>query len=210
MAACRLHVSRDEMLEKYHLVWMLARIWYRLDRPLSWGEHVSVRTWHRGGKGAFCYRDFDLYVKGAPVGEAVSLWVLANAETRKLAKLTGIEEFQGTDGGALCKDRTLTRVRMPADMQEAEYRTFRYSDLDANGHVNNVKYADLACDALHLETLGPERFVSSLHIGYQAECRVGETIGLHTSQSGETHYVHGMDNAGKTRFDAALTISPLY
>ena len=61
-AACALHVSRDEMLERYNSFWMLARLWYRLDVPLSWGDTVHIRTWHRGGRGASTYRDFDLFV----------------------------------------------------------------------------------------------------------------------------------------------------
>ena len=63
-AACELHASRPEMMEKYNLFWMLARMWYRLDRPLKWNETLSIRTWHRGGSGASSYRDFDLFVDG--------------------------------------------------------------------------------------------------------------------------------------------------
>ena len=201
-AACALHASRDEMLDKYNAFWMLARVWYRLDEPLKWGERLRIRTWHRGGRGASSYRDFDLFVNDAPVGEAVSLWVLANAQTHKLVRMAGIEEFQGTDGGALCKTRLLNKVRMPPDMTCAGTRSFRYSDLDVNGHVNNVRYADIVCDALHLERMGAERFVSSLQVGYQAECRVGETVDLTTGSDGGAQYVHGADGAGKTRFDA--------
>ena len=130
-AACALHASRDEMLDKYNAFWMLARVWYRLDEPLKWGDRLRIRTWHRGGRGASSYRDFDLFVNDAPVGEAVSLWVLANAQTHKLVRMAGIEEFQGTDGGALCKTRLLNKVRMPPDMTCAGTRSFRYSDLDA-------------------------------------------------------------------------------
>ncbi|MBC5734815.1 thioesterase [Flavonifractor sp. DFI.6.63] len=208
-AACALHASRDEMLDKYNAFWMLARVWYRLDEPLKWGERLRIRTWHRGGRGASSYRDFDLFVNDAPVGEAVSLWVLANAQTHKLVRMAGIEEFQGTDGGALCKTRLLNKVRMPPDMTCAGTRSFRYSDLDVNGHVNNVRYADIVCDALHLERMGAERFVSSLQVGYQAECRVGETVDLTTGSDGGAQYVHGADGAGKTRFDAMLTLSDL-
>ena len=207
-AACALHASRDEMLDKYNAFWMLARVWYRLE-PLKWGERLRIRTWHRGGRGASSYRDFDLFVNDAPVGEAVSLWVLANAQTHKLVRMAGIEEFQGTDGGALCKTRLLNKVRMPPDMTCAGTRSFRYSDLDVNGHVNNVRYADIVCDALHLERMGAERFVSSLQVGYQAECRVGETVDLTTGSDGGAQYVHGADGAGKTRFDAMLTLSDL-
>ena len=208
-AACALHASRDEMLDKYNAFWMLARVWSRREEPLKWGERLRIRTWHRGGRGASSYRDFDLFVNDAPVGEAVSLWVLANAQTHKLVRMAGIEEFQGTDGGALCKTRLLNKVRMPPDMTCAGTRSFRYSDLDVNGHVNNVRYADIVCDALHLERMGAERFVSSLQVGYQAECRVGETVDLTTGSDGGAQYVHGADGAGKTRFDAMLTLSDL-
>ena len=63
--------GREKTLE-YHAFWMLARIWFRLDRPLRWEEKVTVRTWHRGSKTALMYRDFDLLAGGVPVGEAVS------------------------------------------------------------------------------------------------------------------------------------------
>ena len=146
-AACELHASRPEMLEKYNLFWMLARMWYRLDRPLGWNETLTVRTWHRGGSGASCYRDFDLFVDGKPVGEAVSVWVLADVDTHRLARMSKIAEFQGTDGGALCKDRTLSRFKLPDGMTAADHRAMHYSDTDINGHVNNVRYADFICDA---------------------------------------------------------------
>lgn len=204
-----LHVSLEEMLERYHMFWMLARIWYRLDRPLYLGDRVEVRTWHRGIRRASTYRDFDLLVDGRPVGEAVSLWVLADERTRRLGRGADIKEFQGTDGGPLCKERTLSKLVLPEGMAEAGHREFHYSDLDINGHVNNVKYADFVCDALELEKLGPGRFVSSLQIGYQAECRAGERVALLCGSSGSGRYVHGADGTGKTRFDAVLTLDTL-
>ena len=184
------------------------RCWINITRSGCWPGYGTGWT-SRGGRGASSYRDFDLFVNDAPVGEAVSLWVLANAQTHKLVRMAGIEEFQGTDGGALCKTRLLNKVRMPPDMTCAGTRSFRYSDLDVNGHVNNVRYADIVCDALHLERMGAERFVSSLQVGYQAECRVGETVDLTTGSDGGAQYVHGADGAGKTRFDAMLTLSDL-
>lgn len=207
-AALDLHVSREEMLERHNAFWMLARMWYRLDRPLHWQESFTVRTWHRGGKGASMYRDFDLFEGEKRVGEAVSTWVLADADTHKPLRLSGLSEFQGTSGEGLCKDKLLTRVRLPEGMTLAEERPLHYSDADINRHVNNCKYADFACDALHLETLGEGKFVSSLQVGFLAECRPGETLALYTGQAGGVCYVHGTDAGGKSRFDAALTLEP--
>lgn len=208
-AAMMLSVSREEMLERHNAFWMLARIWYRLDRPLRWNETVTVHTWHRGGKGASMYRDFDLFVAGEPVGEAVSTWVLADQDTHKLLRLSTISEVQNTDGGERCKQRMLTRVRLPEDMTLAEERRMRYSDTDINCHVNNSKYADFICDALHLEVLGKGAFVSALQVGFLAECLPGESIHVYTGYRDGTRYVHGSDADGRSRFDAALTLEDL-
>lgn len=208
-AACALHVSREEMIDKYHVFWMLARMWYRLDRPLFWDDTVTIRTWHRGDKGASMYRDFDLFRDGERVGEAVSVWVLADLDTHKLFRLSNVEEFAGTDGGELCKDKRLTGLRMPEGLTLAEHRTLHYSDADINGHVNNVRYADFACDALHLERLDGRQYVSQLQLCYLAECRPGEAIDLLTGQSEGRQLVQGMGEEGKIRFDAALTLDNL-
>ena len=199
-----LHVSRDEVVRRYHAFWMLARIWYRIDRPLCFGEELTVRTWHRGGTGAMMYRDFDLLVDGSPVGEAVSVWVLADLDTHRLCRLADVAEVAHTDGGARNKAVSLTKLHLPGELELAELRRMHYSDTDLNGHVNNTRYADFACDALRLEELPAQRYVSAMQIGYIAECRAGEEIQLWTARQGEQSFVHGTDQGGKSRFDAAL------
>lgn len=208
-AAVELHVSREEMLRNYNVFWMLARIWYRLDKPLFWNDAITVRTWHRGGKGVSMYRDFDLLRNGEPVGEAVSLWVLADWETRKLFRLSQIREFDSTSGGDRCKKRTLSKLRVPVSLKPAGDRLLRYSDADVNGHVNNVRYADFTCDALELHKLGSNSFVSSLQLGYLKECGPGEILRISAGQGENMWYVQGDGEEGNARFDGALTLSPL-
>ena len=202
--AIELHLSRRELMEQYHVFWMLARVWFRLDRPLRLGQTLSVRTWHRGDRGAMLYRDFDLFADGVPVGEAVSVWVLADVDTHKVRKLGDIPQACACDGGSLCKEKKLAKLRMPDELTLSEERRMHYSDTDMNGHVNNTRYADFVCDALRLEELSPERFVCAMQIGYVAECVPGETIQILTQHGPEQDYVHGVDNRGVSRFDAAI------
>ena len=205
-AAAQLHASRDEIVAKYNCFWMLARIWYRLDKPLRWNDTLMVRTWHRGGKGVSMYRDFDLYCGGERIGEAVSTWVLADLDTHKLKRLTEVEEFCFTTGGDLCKDIKLHRSRMPEEMTLTERRLMHYSDCDVNGHVNNTRYADFAADAIRLDRLAEGRFVSSLHISYLKECRAGETIGLSVGQKDGVFCVCGADSTEAARFEAEISL----
>ena len=113
LAAAELHVSHDETVEKYNAFWMLARVWYRLNRPLAFDETLTVRTWHRGGRGASMYRDFDLYVDGEQVGEAVSVWVLADMDSHKLLRFSVMEESGDGGGGEI---RVLPPAVLPRGM----------------------------------------------------------------------------------------------
>ena len=74
--------------------------------------------------------------------------------------------------------------------------------------MNNVRYADFACDALPMERLGGS-FVSSAQLGYLKECRAGERLRLSAGTGNGTWYVQGDGPEGRPRFDAALTLSPL-
>jgi len=198
--------GREVLLEKHGAFWMLARMWYRLDRPLQWGEELTIHTWHRGGKGASMYRDFDLYVEGKPVGQAVSLWVLVRLEDRKMLRLSQIPELEGTSGGERNKDIQLSKLRMPEGMSLAERRMMHYSDTDINAHVNNTRYADFACDAIRADLLPEGVFVAGMQLGYHAECRPGEVIDLYTARQEQGCFVHGIDETGKSRFDVQILL----
>lgn len=196
--------GRAAMLEEANAFWMVVRMWYSLRRPLRWRERLTIRTWHRGGKSAQCYRDFDLYAGEEHVGEAVSVWVLADLSNRRLRRLRSVRAIQGTDGGPLCKEKLLSKLRMPKEMRQAERRLMRYSDTDINGHVNNTRYADFACDALGLESLPKSRFLSQMQLDYTRECRPGELLSLLAMEAPEGSYVKGVDEDGKTRFETAM------
>lgn len=208
-AGAALHVSRDEIVDRYHAFWMLARIRYELKRPLKWDEPLTVRTWHRGGKSALMYREFDLLVGEELVGQALSAWVMADLDTHKLLHLRDVAEFEGSDGGELCRTDTLRKVKTPEGLILAEKRPMRYSDTDMNGHVNNVRYADFASDALHLETLEKGKFVSALQLGYLSECMAGEEISLWTGERDGQWFVAGRGSGGEERFDAVFTLEDL-
>lgn len=208
-AAVALNVSGPEIREKYNCLWMITRSWVELDAPLRWNEFIDVKTWHRGASGASSYRDFDLYRDGRPVGQATSVWVMVDADQRKLFRMKDLAEFQGTDGGDRCKSIKLRRPAMPEAFDGQTRRDLRYSDTDMNGHVNNAHYADFACDSLHLERLGRGKFVRSFQIGYVGECRAGEPLWVDTAARGDELFARGRGEDGSERFDFTLKLEDL-
>ena len=205
-AALALGVSGPEIKEKYNCLWMVTRNWVELDAPLRWNDPVHIKTWHRGASGASSYRDFDLYRDGKPIGQGTSIWVMVDADERRLFRMKNLTEFQGTDGGEHNKSVKLHRPAMPETFDGRVRRDLRYSDTDINGHVNNAHYADFACDSLHLERLGRGKFVRSFQIGYVSECQAGEAIWVDTAARGDELFARGEGENGDERFDFTLKL----
>lgn len=196
--------GRERLMEECQAFWMMTRVWYRLERPLFWDEKITIHTWHRGGRGAVSYRDYDILSGDRVIGEGVAAWVLADVESRKLVKLNDIELLQSTSGEELCKAIKLAKIKTPGLLQELEQRVMRYSDTDINGHVNNTRYADFACDALGMDKLDPGLFLSQMQIGYLAECYPRELLSIKGANVNGDHFICGVDDAGKARFEASL------
>ena len=203
-AALELGVAGPQIKEKYNCLWMVTRNWVELDAPLRWNQLITVKTWHRGASGASSYRDFDLFRDGKPIGQGTSVWVMVDADEHKLFRMKNLAEFQGTDGGGLCKSVKLRRPAMPGQFDARVRRELGYSDTDINGHVNNAHYADFACDAVGMEGLSDDRYLAEMQIGYLAECRPGEVLSIQTSGLGDSRFVRGIDMEGKARFESVL------
>ena len=184
-AALELGVSGPEIRRKYNCLWMVTRSWVELDGPIRWNDLLDVKTWHRGASGVSSYRDFDLFREGKPIGQGTTV------------------------GGERNKSVKLRRIPMPEVFDRRTRRDLRYSDTDINGHVNNVHYADFACDSLHLEELGKGKFVRSLQIGYVNECRAGEAIWVDTAARGDELLARGEGEDGVERFEFALNLADL-
>ena len=204
-AATSIGLSHPAMMEKYHGFWMLVRIWVELERPICWDETLTVRTWHRESKGITSYRDFDLYCGDEYVGQAISAWVLADIESHKLLRLNHITEFDEHGVEGLGKTKTLSRLKVPKDLVEVENRRLQYSEQDINGHINNTRYADYACDALRMEHAGKENYVRSMQVGFLAECHAGEELTLFAGEADGVDYVRGSGSDGNPRFECAIT-----
>lgn len=206
-AAIELGASGPEILEKYNCLWMVSRNWVELDAPLRWNEEFTIQTWHRGGTGVATYRDFDIFRDGVRIGQAVAQWVMVDADTHKLYRMRDVTEFQGTDGGERKKSIKLHRVPMPKEFRVAGKRYLGYSDTDINGHINNIHYADYACDALHLEQHGKGKFVREFQISYIGECRAGEELTMETEMEDNHLYARGVGPEGDARFEYSLTLA---
>ena len=102
----------------------------------------------------------------------------------------------------------LGKIRMPKEMEEVGERRIGYSETDLNGHANNTRYADYACDAIRFETLAGY-YVKELQITYSAECLAGQSIRLLRQKQDSFYYVRGVDKDGKPHFDIRMELAEI-
>jgi len=199
----------EEMFANHGAFWMMVRLYVRLRRPVFSGEELTIHTWHRGAaKTVTVFRDFDLFVGDECVGEAVMSWVLADVEGRKIRKPATIPELADSPRPAQVKDIIPAKIKPPAEMERVMARPVYYSDTDINGHMNNTKYADIACDAIRYDRCN-NQFISEVQINYLCECFPGEDIIVLGGEADGVHYIRGTDGAGKHRFDACIKLEEM-
>lgn len=199
----QIHIDRDRLVEQYHATWMLVRVYYRLSRPLKMDEVLTVRTWHRGASGLTVYRDFDLFVNGEQVGEAVSAWVVVDIESRSMLRVKNLENISAAPVPEQVKDKQLKLIRAPQERSHVYTKTVRYSDLDVNGHMNSTKYANVMLDALTPQEL-QGRYISEMQLNYSKECLYGETVDICRRMGESDCYIDGCGQDGSRRFEAIL------
>ena len=205
--AVRLKIAREDLADK-HAIWMLVRLKYTLLRPIRGGEKLRVQTSYRKPKGVYILRDFELFVGDEHVGSALSTWVLADAENRTLLRSEDVLPALGEEDPEDEGKEKLGKIRMPREMEDAGERVIGYSETDVNGHANNTRYADYACDAMHFEACAGQ-YIREMQITYSAECLAGQTIHLQRQRVENTVYVRGVDKDGKPHFDIRMELAEI-
>ena len=173
-----LGVGRQDMGQTGQ-AWILSRITVLVDRRPDYCETITVRTWPRGSDKLFAMRNYDIRDSSdTPVVRAKSGWLVVDMEKRrplrpnslmdKLPSNEGKESLSPDEGGA-------ASLSERSNLQKTAERKALYTDIDYNGHVNNVRYIQWIEDALasrYLEKADKMR----LDINYLNEILDGDVI----------------------------------
>ncbi len=132
--------------------WVLNRLAVEIVRYPRRDEALRVETWSTGVRGFRGYREFRLFAGAEQLLAGSSLWLWLDLRTRMLtrvpAELAG--SFPVGRVGTAPHKPELERLRFaaPAATAPATPVSVRYSDCDANDHVNNTAYFDFLQTAL--------------------------------------------------------------
>ncbi|MDR1789879.1 MAG: hypothetical protein LBR12_06025 [Opitutaceae bacterium] len=130
--------------------WVLNRLSAKIFQWPRFEDTLRAETWSSGIRGFRGYREFRVFNGDTPVLAASSLWLYVNLETKALTRVPPeiLDTFPTRADPVFRPD--LERLPLPplSEQAAAAEISIRYSDMDANRHVNNTAYFDLLQTAL--------------------------------------------------------------
>ncbi|MBQ7922447.1 MAG: hypothetical protein IJ325_07715 [Clostridia bacterium] len=196
--------SYDDLFRQ-GLAFILSKMQLLIHAPLYSHDRITVESWACPSKGLIFQRCYRILRGEQVIAEAISAWALAGVHDRKLHRVTEVELHYGTE-----EPLTLdvpARIRIPADleMKLVGEHTVQYADIDQNIHMNNTVYADMLCSCIPMENMR----VSSLHINYQTEAPLGETIRIYHGCAGGVHYFRTLCGNDSVNIEAEMVVEKI-
>lgn len=170
------------------LLWVLSRLDVDITRMPRWGETVRLETWPTGTHRLFALREYCLYDDDErELLRANSAWLVLDGESRKPRKPGPVVEGRNIPLNPGNYDEAPGKIAPPDENTTDRYELrVRYSDIDAQRHVNNARYVEWMLNGLPddwMDTYWPRR----LSVNFLRECVAGDEIAIRTGREDDEH-----------------------
>ncbi|MDO4793833.1 MAG: thioesterase [Filifactor alocis] len=167
-------------LQRRNMAWVLYDWRVEMEETELYATLVKIRTFAVDRRGMYFIRYFGLYTpEGVRIGRGFSRWVVIDLKNRKITRVPKeiLKVFEDGNEGKTQEQLWIMGVSdkdfCPIDHSLKEGQKIfdvRYYDVDANHHVNNVKYVDWAIESLYSEgDFLSEHCVNAASIVYKKE-----------------------------------------
>jgi medium-chain acyl-[acyl-carrier-protein] hydrolase len=158
------------------LAWVLIQWSLRIEAWPVWRGDVAVETWPSDLTERTATRDFLLRdVRGAVLARATSHWVMLDLLRRRPVRMPDAVREIPLAPRPRALEEGLLRLAAPETSEGSAEFAVRFSDLDANAHVNNLAYVDWIVESVPREMLRAAS-VCRFDISFRAETHDDVTI----------------------------------
>lgn len=158
--------------------WFLKAYHVKIHKRASHEERVTACTWSRTAKGVSASREFEIYTEDGELAvTALSNWVRVNAATLKPERVSEetLNIYESEPDRSNFSSAWIDKVKECDGYDlEREFCIDR-NFIDANNHMNNVFYLDLANLVLPEEVYGKGE-CNEFEIMYRKAIRYGEKV----------------------------------
>ena len=169
-----------EYLKENRLAWVLYKWDITMESYPLLNESVKMKTYAYSFNKFYAYRKYEIIdAQGNKIGYADSVWILINTDRRRPIRITkDMYEVYGIDQD---NNTPINIENIPSITTVDSEKSFqvRYSDIDTNMHVNNVKYAAWALETVPKDIVLDHK-LTNIKVTYIKETTYGETIKVST------------------------------
>lgn len=187
-----------------NLTWVLLRKEVHIERFPELQEELRIVTYPSGFERVLAYRDFKVFDKNDQlIATAASTWTLMNTIERKIVRIPQRFYDMNTPEDEKILERANVRIHEAEQFSENSEYKVKYSDLDWNGHVNNISLIRLMMDNLPFDHYNSKKLKSIL-IHIKAESLFGDNLIIKQSinENCIVHQIH--------RFDKIIAMAESY
>lgn len=165
-----------EFCAKNSCAWVFYKDDIKIYRYPIFGETITINTQPIGFKKFYGLRKYTIMdAKNNLIGEASALFFLIDINKRRPTRIQEEQyEMYGVDGD-VDYDISMDRIEKLDQGQYNKQFNIRYSDIDSNNHVNNVKYVEWAIEAVPLGVIN-NYSIRRIKIIFEKETVYGESI----------------------------------
>lgn len=183
-------ITRYEM-KAVNQVFLLARYHFRFYRVPSEGETITYKTWEKCIESGYVLRDYEILDSNNEVCILISsTWIVVDTNTRKIIRPKNfkLREIVASDRVLDCEPCIKINYDDEKLKSLGEREVF-YTDIDANGHLNNANYGGIAIDFLPYDLR--DRAITDFYINYNKEAMLGDRISLYGYLEANDYYIIG-------------------
>ena len=139
---------------------------------------------------------------------ATTSWLIIDLASRRMVRDRELaDNFDNSQAGYAIEEQA-EKVTLPRDIEPEHAGTHKvvWSDIDTNGHVNNVKYVVWALDILDYELVSKNQ-IKELLVNFDSEVLPGQSVDLYKvveqTEDSTVCYIQGKVD-GKASFSVKI------
>jgi len=163
-------------LIKENKVWMLSRLKLKIFKQPELDETIKINTWVNSFDRLFSYRDFHILDKNNEIISAArTAWIVYDINTKTVSNVEPfVNDYIKFIDKCIINDKT-EKLKFKELKNENKSFPVRFSDIDINKHVNNIKYIQWIADSLSSEMMLGKN-IGLFEMNYISQAHFGDEI----------------------------------
>ncbi len=161
------------VLSKNNLAWVLSSVYAEILDSVKLFDKVIVKTWPLKSNGIRYQRETQiLNENGEVIVKGTSTWTIIDLKERKISIQKNLYPENTEFLADLNFDRKIVKIADFEPLGDVKIVKPERSDLDLNGHVNNVKYINFCLNSVNLQ----EKKVKAIQVDYHKEVTISDKL----------------------------------